>query len=377
MERSSAATGVLNETTLQANQEKKTREARSQKGRTSMRVAGKLRMGHFPLPLAEANRIRGFLHWPEGEFSVIDPCAGCGDALVEITAGSRAVCYGIELDAFRAEAAAKSLQHVIQGSCFDVHCPVESYSLAYVNPPYDYTGSERRGERAEAVFFEHTFRWIKPGAVLVLVIPGSRLGACADLLAVHFRDKALYRLTDPEAVKYQQIVVFGARRSQRERSRLKDHEIRQAKQKLHDLARRHDSLPILPDHPDRAYSLPPSGLVNWAYRGMPLDAIEDLLPKSSAYRHAIRILFAPPNEFKGRPLTPLHGGHTAICAVSGMLDGVFGSGEFRHLAAWNAVKVVDRSEEVEDDGTIVRRERERFVNELTLVFASGETAILR
>jgi hypothetical protein len=60
-----------------------------------------------------------------------------------------------------------------------------------------------------------------------------------------------------------------------------------------------------------------------------------------------------------------------------MLDGVFGSGENLHVAAWNAVKVIDRSEEVEEDGTIIRRERERFVNELTLVFASGEAAILR
>ena len=113
------------------------------------------------------------------------------------------------------------------------------------------------------------------------------------------------------------------------------------------------------------------------HRGLPLDEIEDLLPKSAAYRQAQRVLAGPPKQFSGRPLTPLHAGHVAICAVSGMLDGVFGSGESRHVAAWNAVKVVDRSEEVEDDGTIVRRERERFVNELTLVFASGETAILR
>jgi hypothetical protein len=42
-----------------------------------------------------------------------------------------------------------------------------------------------------------------------------------------------------------------------------------------------------------------------------------------------------------------------------------------------AVKVIDRSEETEDDGTMILRERERFTNELTLVFASGETAILR
>jgi hypothetical protein len=67
----------------------------------------------------------------------------------------------------------------------------------------------------------------------------------------------------------------------------------------------------------------------------------------------------------------------ALCAVSGMLNGVFGSGKDLHVAAWQAVKVIDRSEEVEEDGTIVQRERERFTNELTLVFASGETAILR
>lgn len=340
-----------------------------------MRGSGKLRMGYFPLPLAEAGKIRGFFHWPEEEFSVIDPCAGCGNALAEITAGSKGVCYGIELDAFRADEAAKVLHHVIQGSCFDVHCPVESYSLAYVNPPYDYTGSERRGERAEAVFLEHTFRWLKPGGVLALVIPGPRLGVCADVLALHFRDKVLYRLSQPEAVKYQQIVIFGARRSQRERSRLKDYEIRQATQKLYELARNHDSLPILPDQPDRVYSLPPSGLVNWAYRGMPLDAIEDLLPRSAAYRQATRTLFAPPNEFKGRPLTPLHGGHTAIVAVSGMLDGIFGRGESRHVAAWNSVKVTDRFEE-EEDGVITIRERERWSQGLTLIYSNGHTAIL-
>jgi hypothetical protein len=44
---------------------------------------------------------------------------------------------------------------------------------------------------------------------------------------------------------------------------------------------------------------------------------------------------------------------------------------------WIAVKVTDVCEAVQDDGTIVRRERERFMNALTLVFASGETAILR
>ncbi len=92
-------------------------------------------MGYFPLALEEARRIRRFLALPGANFSAVDPCAGCGSALVEITAGVGALRYGVELDAYRAEVAGRVLTHVLQGSCFDVHCPVESFSLAYLNPP--------------------------------------------------------------------------------------------------------------------------------------------------------------------------------------------------------------------------------------------------
>src|SRR5208283_5133916 len=95
--------------------------------------------------------------------------------------------------------------------------------------------------------------------------------------------------------------------------------------------------------------------------------------KSAAYRQAARILAVCRAEIKGRPVTPLHGGHVALCAIAGLLDGVFGSGEDRHIATWRSVKVTDCSEEVEEDGTIIRRERERFTNELILLYASGET----
>lgn len=341
-----------------------------------MRLAGRLRMGHYPLALEEARRIRRFLSLPDGIFSAIDPCAGCGSAFIEITAGTGALRYGVELDAYRAEEAGRVLNHVMQGSCFDVHCPVESFSLAYLNPPYDWTGDERRSERAEATFLDHIYRWLKAGGVLVLVIPGPRIAACADVLAVQFRDKALYRLSEPEAVRYQQVVVFGVRRSPRERSQLKDWEVAEAKRRLQDMARRPESLAVLPDEPDRTYLVPASGPASWVYRGIPLDAVEDLLPKSGANRQAARILFAPSNRVQGRPLTPLHGGHTAIVAVSGMLDGIFGSGVNRHVAAWSSVKVTDRMEEEADDGTITIRERERFTQTLALVYLDGRTAIL-
>jgi hypothetical protein len=47
------------------------------------------------------------------------------------------------------------------------------------------------------------------------------------------------------------------------------------------------------------------------HRGLPLDVIEDGLPKSAAYRQARQILFANESREMGRPLTPLHQGYVA------------------------------------------------------------------
>jgi hypothetical protein len=63
--------------------------------------------------------------------------------------------------------------------------------------------------------------------------------------------------------------------------------------------------------------------------------------------------------------------------VSGLLNGIFGSGESRHIAFWQAVKVVDKTTEEDERGVITIREKERFSNELTLLFATGEVATLK
>jgi hypothetical protein len=161
----------------------------------------------------------------------------------------------------------------------------------------------------ERLFLEHTYRWLKSAGVLVLVIPGNRLSECVDILAVHFREKTLYRLSAPEAVRYNQIVLFGVRRTRREREQLKDWDVQRAKAKLMGFAHNYAELPVLPDQADRQFAIPPSGPAQLIHRGLPLDTLEDLLPTSVAYKQAGRILFAPEIRATGRPLTPLHGGH--------------------------------------------------------------------
>ena len=157
---------------------------------------------------------------------------------------------------------------------------------------------------------------------------------------------------------------------------MRDEDITRARVQYASLARNPTQLPVLAGEPDAIYTVPESGSVQLIYRGLPLDEIEDLLPQSAAYRQAGRILFADPPSNSGRPLIPLHGGHTALLAVSSMLDGIFGSENERHLAAWHSVKVVDKKEE-DEDGVITITERERFSNELTLIFTTGYVATLK
>ena len=347
-----------------------------------MRTQGKLRLGYFPLPLDEARRIRACLRFPVSPFSAIDPCIGDGSAFLAITGQTNAICYGVELDAHRAEQAAAVVGEVIHGDCLQVHCPVESCGLALLNPPYDWIGGETRSERTERVFLAHTYRWLKAGGILILVVPAAHVRECAEILAAHFKAIRLFRLTDPESVRYRQVVILAVRRHRRERDRMRDSEVVARRAQLGSAGGAYDRL-----EPDRLeplgaagmpmYDVPESGPAKLEYRGLPLDTIEALLPRSAAYRQVARFLFAPPAAIRGRPLTPLHAGHVAICAVSGILNGAFGSGEGLHVAAWQAVKAVTKSTEEREDGTIVQTEREHFVQELTLVFASGETAILR
>ncbi|TAM79660.1 MAG: class I SAM-dependent methyltransferase [Acidobacteria bacterium] len=341
------------------------------------RPQNKLRMGYFPLPEAEAQRIRRHLVYGDADFCALDPCAGEGQALATITAGAAGHRYGIELDANRAEQARTRTDQLIYGSCFDVDCRAESFSLLYENPPYDDAmRDEGTAQRLEELFLQHTYRWLKPGGVLILVIPVSQLAVCGNILSVQFKDIEVFRLSEPESARYKQTVVFGVRRSRRERERLQEREISWWRLEFGRKSRNPDALPVLTDRPDRLYPVPEAAPIELVHRGLPVDEIEDLLPKSPAYRQARRILFAAESHERGRPVTPLHQGHVAICAVSGMLDGIFGEGDLRHLACWQAVKTILRLEEEDDEGVTTIREKEQFSHCLNLLFMDGRTAVL-
>jgi hypothetical protein len=290
------------------------------------------------------------------------------NALLE---GAPARRYGIEIDAYRTEQARSLGIDVVQANTMDVRCPLESISLLYLNPPYDWEAGQSGNQRLELVFLEHTYRWLKPEGVLVFVIPQGRLKPCARLLADHFKNVRVYRLGNPDCVRFKQIAVLAARRKRTER--LDDRALVQTERYLEGLSTQ-AQLPD-PAEAEATYSIPASGPTELTNSGIPLDEVEDLLVRSSAYRQVRRVLIHEQSNVRGRPLTPLHGGHVGLLCTAGLLNGVFGENEQRHIAFWRSVKFVDHWEEEDGDAKIIH-DRERFSHELTLIFADGRTQIL-
>ena len=65
------------------------------------RPFARLKLGYYPLPTEEAHNIHSLLV-ASGPYCAIDPCAGDGTALVEITRDTGAHLAAIEIDTDRA-----------------------------------------------------------------------------------------------------------------------------------------------------------------------------------------------------------------------------------------------------------------------------------
>jgi hypothetical protein len=331
-----------------------------------VRNVARIKLGYYPLPHAEGLRLRKLLVFEDGA-SAADPCAGTGAALHQLTENAQVEKHGVELDAGRAAQSAASGITTIHGNLFETIGKAESVSFLYLNPPYDSEIGSTDNKRMEYLFLEHTFRWLVEGGVLLMVVPQERLDSAIPLLAGNFTDLRIFRLTDPEAERFDQVALFGVRK------RVRGEHYDRNRSQLVEMVWRHP-MPVLTGT-ETPYSVPPAQAAPLVYRGLPLDQIEDLVPASAAWQQVAPFLLPKEEVQGGRPITPLHAGHVGLLCTAGLLNGVFGQGSERHIARWRTVKSVTVFE-VKEKGFKEVHKRERFTNELALVYEDGRTLVL-
>jgi hypothetical protein len=98
------------------------------------------------------------------------------------------------------------------------------------------------------------------------------------------------------------------------------------------------------------------------------DRDETMLPMRHSHQRSIRVFNAELDFRQKRG--------NGLLTTAGLLNGIFGEGPDLHVARWESIKVTDRFEETDENEVTTIRERERFTQSLTLVYADGTTSIL-
>lgn len=181
---------------------------------------------YYPTPLRVIAGIAPLLELPATSNSnqilrALDPCAGRGTAALFLSrlltrrAGVNATTtnselFGIELDAQRAELAAPLFFRFLQTNALTARVEQKSFDLLFHNPPYHDSGDEDR--RLEHAFLKRTTAYLKPGGVLIHIVPQAHLAISADYLAYYYRDISVLRFPDPEYAAFKQVVLVAVRR---------------------------------------------------------------------------------------------------------------------------------------------------------------------
>jgi hypothetical protein len=358
------------------------------------RQAAQAKMGFYPIDPFCMDAIIGHLAVSTTSGSrgvhVIDPCCGEGAALKQIADGLQIPAdqvYGIELDEARATKAKEAIpgaKIVGPASIFGMRMTGHSFSLAYVNPPFDHELGG--GQRQEYSFVEESWRLLTRGGVMVLVCPLTALNENRNFcryIDSRFEDVRIFtypdgisRTTGWEYRRFNEIVVIGKKRGvlltdemipYMGALHIAEFEWRNKNPWINTLSRIHrpEYFPHSKGRPMSpvaaiTYHLPgswkPTSFHKSEYLPHELVAALASSPLNTLTREVEAVELARPPIAPGK-------GHVALLLASGQLDGVVeGEGEEPHVIRGGTRKVeyyneaASTSEENPDTGELTTKD---------------------
>ena len=138
-----------------------------------MRLEAQAKAGFYPTVPEIVQILETFIGEKKpGPKRLLDPCSGTGEPAAEIAAAAECEAYGVEIHSGRAQFARRLLNKVISGNLFSVRARNGSFSVLFLNPPYDF---ESEDGRTELSFLKHTLPYLAPGGLLFFILPQKRM----------------------------------------------------------------------------------------------------------------------------------------------------------------------------------------------------------
>lgn len=171
--------------------------------------------GFFPTPPHLVGKIAEFLI-PGSNASIVDPCAGEGQACLEI-AKRLGVCqeiYLCEMEQSRHQTLKQNLKQdfwvpaPLHGDAFQIEIQPCWASVLFLNPPYDLDPIHGRLEQR---FLDRFTDLLVQRGILIFLVPYYALEASARTLATHYQDLQCFKFPEPDYQAYSQVVLFASK----------------------------------------------------------------------------------------------------------------------------------------------------------------------
>ena len=279
------------------------------------RLASKEKMGYYRCPPSVIELIASQIDWT-GQVHLCDPFSGKGEALKELSllSGVDCVIWGNELNTVRYEHAKKQLDHAIFGPA--EYCELEDkddgFPILLYNPPYD----SIQGQRLEVEYLNVAARLLRPGGVLVAVIPEniSRQHSWAFTLNNKFVHLETCKFPHPEYDRFKQVVVFSTRRQEGITGKvdealkimeLVDENMSVLKPNMLNIALPKASNPVIVNNTP-----------------VSLDLAKTIKGSSLILKTTWKEAIEPSGGYQFRPLAKPQRGHAALLLAAGLVDGI-------------------------------------------------------
>lgn len=309
-----------------------------------MRLAAQCKGGFYPADSAAITAACKPLRAPSGKWSLLDPCAGKGAALLQLAEElgcDQSGLHAIELDEGRANDLHVSYTRLgldkakVLAPASMLGCSVSQggFSMIWLNPPFD--DEIGGGGRVETAFLRKATWWLKAGGILCLVCPEhvATNWTVREILMQWYDCISIEPF--PESVRnYHEVVVYAVKRK----------------------------TPVKPtDVHWHAIQAPAGTIYRIPESNGPVNFEKSMLTELEMYRalcdSPLQRLFQPPKDLPlASPPLALGAGHRALLLASGQLDGVVApDGEKPHVVRGTPKKVTYvKSESVneDDDGNV-------------------------
>lgn len=315
-------------------------------------IGNKLRMGFFATPEEQGNYLRQLLSFT-GDASILDPTAGEGDILKQLTKDQshQLTTYAVELDDNRFEKAKAQLDHVVHAPLESMVVSNESFSLLYLNPPYDFEmkGEDGKAERKEHRFLLQSSRYLAKHGILIYVIPSYRFSdkRIARFLATNFDNVGLMKFSSKDYDDFKQAIFIGRKKSGKRKV---------TNQKLLDFLLRMDEPTFVDQYvtpidvmvsANKTWKVP-SGKTSidifYSRLESKSEYIEDML--NSKGFHAFKERTKPKAlSIGGDPIINIPQGQMALLLASGAINGLIGHGDKLHAVQGMEIVSKETTEE--------------------------------